>query len=95
MAKKKPTQPEMPGMGVESLPLFSGTPQRVEVAAPETSGVATGRQMSMFECPVCRDTGKVGTGARARYCWCRAGEDARQWDRDLAASQGLNTRNGG
>ena len=95
MSRKKPIQPEMEGMGVESLPLFSGTPQRVEVATPGISDVPTGRQMWMFECPVCRDTGKVGTGAKARYCWCRAGQDARQWDRGLAASQGLNAQNGG
>ena len=75
-------QDELPGAGIESLPLFSGTAQRVELPVPREP--AGGRQAGMFACPICRDTGKVGWGSGARYCWCEAGEGARRWDRAIA-----------
>lgn len=68
---------------IESLPLFSGTAIRFE--QPEASGPGSSpyRQESFSACETCHDTGKVGD----RYCWCKAGQEARAFDQELAETR--------
>jgi hypothetical protein len=63
----KLTQTTMFSQG-EDLPLFSGTPQRVE--ANDFTPTAEPQQAGMFECGACRDTGMVGD----KLCTCEAGQ---------------------
>lgn len=54
------------------LPLFSGTPIKVEIA-PFVPQVVI-KQLGFFTCAVCRDTGIVGD----KLCWCEAGRQEYQ-----------------
>jgi len=62
-------QAMLPGME-NALPLFSGTPQRVtrKDPAPATNVPVAG-QSSYATCHLCKDTGRLNTGGRMRYCW--------------------------
>lgn len=59
---KPHTMPMFPD--ASDLPLWSGTPARG--IAQEYTPRPTVSQPSMFRCPVCHDTGRVGNKA----CWC-------------------------
>lgn len=63
--------------GHEDLPLFSGTPVRVE---PEESVSYTDRLQRALavDCLVCRDTGIVLVEGEPRFCWCPIGLQV--WD---------------
>jgi hypothetical protein len=76
----KNAQPMLPGTDVESLPLFSGTPQQVTLGA-KGRRVDTSAQRSFAPCRFCQDTGRVKSGDRHLYCTCEAGERAREQDR--------------
>ena len=54
------------------LPLFSGTPARAEVQA--FAPPPADRQLGMFECSLCRDTGLVKVGSRWINCVCKRGQ---------------------
>ena len=51
------------------LPLFSRTAARAEVQA--FTPPPADRQLGMFECNLCRDTGLVKAGSRWIHCVCR------------------------
>ena len=70
-------QQTLPGTGIESLPLFSGTAPRVDAPLPARPQ-ATARQTTLAKCRVCLDTGRVKQGKKRLYCWCEAGQRARQ-----------------
>ena len=54
---------------LETLPLFSGTPQREpERKAPVQ---AQPKQAGFFKCGLCRDTGTVLVGGKVKRCWCQ------------------------
>lgn len=69
MAQKDAEQLELDGTGVESLPLFSGTPVQVTLPAAGEVEVVSPDQASFAACRVCMDTGLVGD----KYCSCAAG----------------------
>jgi hypothetical protein len=56
------------GTQIESLPLFSGTAMR-EPERKESKPVQ--RQVSLFACPICFDTGTVKNGKKLVRCWCQ------------------------
>jgi len=58
----------------DALPLFSGTAIVVDQAGHTDEQASAYQQGTFSACPICHDTGKVGT----RYCWCQAGLDARR-----------------
>jgi hypothetical protein len=61
----KPTRGQLPMFAdCTDLPLWSGTASRA--TAQEFTPRETVTQPSMFSCPVCHDTGRVGNKA----CWC-------------------------
>ena len=76
----KSIQSELPGAGIESMPLFSGTPMIVDAPAP-TAKPKPRRQPSLFGCSICHGIGKIKSGAKRLYCSCQAGETARLRDR--------------
>jgi hypothetical protein len=62
----------------EDLPLFSGTPQSGNAEPFDPAYV--GHQMSTAKCRLCMDTGAVQaeSGTTPRWCWCEAGQVARE-----------------
>jgi len=61
----------------EDLPLFSGTPVRVD--APKAASDTDQRQRPLgAECRLCFDTGIILDGHELKFCWCDAGLQA--WD---------------
>jgi len=61
----------------EDLPLFSGTPIRVD--PPKAASDTTHRQRPLgAECGLCFDTGIIMDGHEPKFCWCPAGLQA--WD---------------
>jgi len=62
----------------EDLPLFSGTPVRVD--PPKAASDTTHRQRLLggAECGLCFDTGIIMDGHEPKFCWCDAGLQA--WD---------------
>ena len=74
-------QKMLPGMD-NTLPLFSGTPQRIERKDPApAANVPATDQSSYATCRLCKDTGRLNSGDRLHYCWCAAGVAARKEDR--------------
>ena len=70
-------QAMLPGME-NTLPLFSGTPLRVTRKDPPLATELPVRgQQSFATCRLCKDTGRLKTADRDRYCWCKAGQRAR------------------
>jgi hypothetical protein len=57
----------------EDLPLFSGTPQRVEIK-PFAPQPASQQEPLPVQCRVCFDTGRVA----GKLCWCEAGQRIRK-----------------
>jgi len=61
----------------EDLPLFSGTPVRVD--PPKAASDTDQRQRPLgAECRLCFDTGIVLVDREPKFCWCDAGLQA--WD---------------
>jgi len=76
-------QEMLPGME-NTLPLFSGTPQRVTRKDPQPAAEVPAKgQQSFATCRLCKDTGRLNSGDRLHYCWCAAGVAAREEDREL------------
>jgi len=63
--------------GHEDLPLFSGTPVRVEAVKPLSETERLQRALGV-DCLVCRDTGIVLVDGEPRFCWCDVGLQV--WD---------------
>lgn len=77
-------QEMLPGME-DTLPLFSGTPMQVTRKDPQpAANVPVAGQSSYATCRLCKDTGRLNSGDRLRYCWCAAGVAAREEDREIA-----------
>ena len=59
----------------EDLPLFSGSPIRVQ-DQPFLETENPGKHLGFFVCPACRDTGQVTlqSGKTVR-CWCQGDPD--------------------
>ena len=73
-------QAMLPGME-NTLPLFSGTPQRIERKDPApAANVPVAGQSSYATCRLCKDTGRLRNADRLHYCWCAAGVAAREED---------------
>lgn len=59
------------------LPLFSGVAMTAKTKTPTSPA---GQQPTLFNCPVCHDTGKIvmparrGKATKTRRCWCPAGQ---------------------
>ncbi len=63
--------------GHEDLPLFSGTPVRVD--PPKVASDSSNRQRSLgAQCGLCFDTGIIMDGHDVKFCWCDTGLQA--WD---------------
>lgn len=61
----------------DDLPLFSGTPIRVD--PPKRLSYAERLQRALaVDCLVCRDTGIVLVDGEPRFCWCPIGLQV--WD---------------
>jgi hypothetical protein len=76
-------QTMLPGME-DTLPLFSGTPQRVTHKDPApAANVPVAGQSSYATCRLCKDTDRLNSGDRLHYCWCAAGVAAREEDRRI------------
>ena len=58
--------------GHEDLPLFSGTPVRVEPQEPVSYTDRLQKALAV-DCLVCRDTGIVVVDGEPRFCWCPIG----------------------
>jgi len=58
--------------GESDLPLFSQTAQHSKVQKFEPKPVV--KNLSMFNCPICRDTGQVRIGKKIITCFCKKGE---------------------
>jgi hypothetical protein len=56
----------------EDLPLFSGTAPKGELQ--DFNPQPADRQLGMFDCPLCRDTGLVKVGSRWVNCLCERGQ---------------------
>lgn len=62
----------------EDLPLFSGTPVRVD--PPKVASDTSHRQRLLggAQCGLCFDTGIIRDGHDLKFCWCPVGLEA--WD---------------
>ena len=61
----------------EDLPLFSGTPVRVDPLKAASGSQYRQRPLGA-ECRLCFDTGIIMDGHKLKFCWCPAGLQA--WD---------------
>ena len=68
----KPKQSRM--FETQDLPLFSGTSQRAEEPIAATPDRVYIQQTIPARCAACLDTGWLDQG----FCWCRAGDEARE-----------------
>ena len=48
---------QKPMFETQDLPLFSGTPQ--QASDPEFTPKAEPQQLTLYDCPVCKDTGRI------------------------------------
>ena len=64
--------------GHEDLPLFSGTPVRVDPPKAASDTLHRQRLLGGAKCGLCFDTGIIMDGHEKKFCWCDAGLQA--WD---------------
>jgi len=80
MAKRKNNPIQMfgsgPGTGNGDLPLFSGTAQQAQPAG--FTPAPADRQLGLFACGFCKDTGQVKVKGRLHLCSCPAGQRLRE-----------------